>query len=465
MRLCQSGLLSALLWVMVGTPAGAVDLKSISNIIIMVMENRSYDNLFGEFENGDGLKPETGVGSQVDMAGIALEHLTGPQDYHVFDCLRHPHCNSQFLFDIVFDESLKGPFEIDQIKGPEDMVTLRDAQTHDLVHRFYTSKAQIDDGKNDLFATYSNAHGLAMGHYSAAAMKDSELWKLAKENKLLDKFFMGAFEGSFLNHIYLICACIPVDENPALLPSRFDKNGRLEGSADTRWEDNVKVADGQGDFIVNSVQSRLFNDPGGTDKLIKAQTMVTIGDRLSDKGIGWGWYSGGLEMAMKPGLTKDDPDYKTLLDAQFQWHHHPFLFFKRFDPATEEGRRARREHIHDVGDFDLQIKEGTLPPVAFYKPEGLLNQHPEYTTLRPADDEIKRVVTMLEDSPLKNGYALIIIYDENDGFWDHVPPPSMAKDGPRADFFGPGTRIPASSCRRSRVRGTSTRRHSRRRQS
>jgi acid phosphatase len=283
-----------------------------------------------------------------------------------------------------------------------------------------------------------------MGHYSAAAMKDSKLWKLAKENKLLDNFFMGAFGGSFLNHIYLICACIPVDERPDLPRSQFDDKGHLRGDADTRWEDNEKVADGQGDFIVNSVQSLLFHDPDpGKDKLIKAQTMLTIGDRLSDKGIDWGWYSGGLDMAMKPGLTKGDPDHKTLRAAQFQWHHHPFLFFQRFDPATEQGRRARREHIHDVGDFDLQIKEGTLPPVAFYKPEGLLNQHPEYTTLRPADDEMERVVELLEASPLKNGYALIIIWDENGGFWDHVPPPSMARDGPRADFFGPGSRIPA----------------------
>jgi phospholipase C len=32
--------------------------------------------------------------------------------------------------------------------------------------------------------------------------------------------------------------------------------------------------------------------------------------------------------------------------------------------------------------------------------------------------------------------AIIIAYDENGGFWDHVPPP-------KGDRWGPGTRIPA----------------------
>ena len=35
------------------------------------------------------------------------------------------------------------------------------------------------------------------------------LWKLARQYTLADNFFMGAFGGSFLNHQYLVCACVP----------------------------------------------------------------------------------------------------------------------------------------------------------------------------------------------------------------------------------------------------------------
>ena len=43
---------------------------------------------------------------------------------------------------------------------------------------------------------------------------------------------------------------------------------------------------------------------------------------------------------------------------------------------------------------------------------------------------------------MKGSYAVVITYDENGGFWDHVAPPSGAKAGARADFFGPGSRVP-----------------------
>jgi phospholipase C len=50
---------------------------------------------------------------------------------------------------------------------------------------------------------------------------------------------------------------------------------------------------------------------------------------------------------------------------------------------------------------------------------------------------------MLENSPIRNSYALVVTYDENGGFFDHVSPPAGTAAGARADVFGPGTRIPA----------------------
>jgi acid phosphatase len=45
----------------------------------------------------------------------------------------------------------------------------------------------------------------------------------------------------------------------------------------------------------------------------------------------------------------------------------------------------------------------------------------------------------LKQSPQWNEMAVIVTYDENGGFWDHVPPPQGPGWG---DRFGPGTRIP-----------------------
>ena len=72
----------------------------------------------------------------------------------------------------------------------------------------------------------------------------------------------------------------------------------------------------------------------------------------------------------------------------------------------------------------------------------MLNQHPGYANLVPGDEEVGRIVRLMEESPMKDSFAVVITYDENGGFWDHVAPPSGAKAGSRADFFGPGSRIP-----------------------
>jgi phospholipase C len=51
---------------------------------------------------------------------------------------------------------------------------------------------------------------------------------------------------------------------------------------------------------------------------------------------------------------------------------------------------------------------------------------------------VQRLVELMDRSPLKRSYGVIIAYDEFGGFFDHAAPPT----GRRADFFGPGTRIP-----------------------
>lgn len=74
--------------------------------------------------------------------------------------------------------------------------------------------------------------------------------------------------------------------------------------------------------------------------------------------------------------------------------------------------------------------------VAFYKPQGSLNQHPSYTDVESGDRHIADLLAKIKASPLWASTAIIIVYDENGGFWDHAPPP-------KGDRWGPGTRVPA----------------------
>jgi len=82
------------------------------------------------------------------------------------------------------------------------------------------------------------------------------------------------------------------------------------------------------------------------------------------------------------------------------------------------------------------IAEGNLPQVVFYKPTGILNQHPGYADILSGDEHVAELVAKIKASPLWNSTAIIVTYDENGGFWDHVTPP-------KGDRWGPGSRIPA----------------------
>ncbi len=80
--------------------------------------------------------------------------------------------------------------------------------TQDLWHRFYQNQMQINGGRNDQFVAWADSGGLVMGHYGNT-VNSLQLAKLAREYTLCDNFFMGAFGGSFLNHVFLIVGPLP----------------------------------------------------------------------------------------------------------------------------------------------------------------------------------------------------------------------------------------------------------------
>jgi len=76
-----------------------------------------------------------------------------------------------------------------------------------------------------------------------------------------------------------------------------------------------------------------------------------------------------------------------------------------------------------------------LPAVSFVKPAGIDNEHPNYTDVLTGEQHTIELINAVRNGPNWADTAIIVTYDENGGFWDHVPPP-------KADRWGPGTRIP-----------------------
>jgi len=411
-------------------------LSGVEHILVIYAENRSFDNLYGLFPGANGIANATPAQfTQVDRDGRVLATLP-------------PIWNGKAPSPDFPTDLPNRPFRID---APPINLPLS-VPTRDLVHRFYQNVEQINGGRNDRFVAASDAGALAMGYYDGSTLP---LWQWAKDYVLADNFFMGAFGGSFLNHFWLVCACTPEDrEAPAAWRIQLDERGWLK----TRAGSPASVLSGAPEFMdgevtpdgysVNTEQppwqpSRVpptrDGDPRATDPkrhTLPPQSQKTIGDTLSARGVTWAWYAGAWNAALQDGMQAPEAPRRIIATRAngapyFAPHHQPFNYFARFAPGTAD----RERHLKDYKDLLADIERGTLPQVAFYKPQGTLNQHPGYADVLSGDIHIAELVGLIKASTLWPSTAIIITYDENGGFWDHVPPPA-------GDRWGPGTRIP-----------------------
>ncbi len=417
-------------------------IASIETVVVIYAENHSFDNLYGSFPGADGLQNiTTGKFLQVDRDDSVLKELPP-----VWDGLTGKGANPT-VTQAQTEHLPNKPFAIDDPKG---FNTPLGVATHDLWHLFYQNQMQINGGRNNRFVAYADAGGLVMGHYDSSKLP---LWSVAQKYTLADNFFQGAFGGSFLNHFWLACACTPVypdaDKGPAKnLIAAVEPDGvtltLAPDSTKSALEGVPKfVRNGQISpdfFAINTMQppyqpSGNKPAPGGDARLadpnapttMPPQKDVTIGDLLSLKGVSWAWYAGAWQAALDGKNGAPVP--------VFQYHHQPFNYFARYAPGTE----ARSEHIRDGGlggvEFVKAIDAGTLPQVTFYKPQGNPNEHPGYTDTLSGDQHLAEVIAHLEKSPQWPHMLVIVTYDENGGFWDHVAPP-------KGDRWGPGSRVP-----------------------
>ncbi|CAN7413668.1 acid phosphatase [Trinickia sp. LjRoot230] len=432
---------------------GKPNLSAVRNIVVIYAENRSFDNLYGHFPGANGLQNlPAQQARQLDRDGTVLPTL--PPIWNGLTQRGVTPAVTQAMTTALPN----APFAIDD---PDGFNTSRQVATRDLWHRFYENQMQIDGGKNDKFAAWADSGGLTMGHY-AADTSTLPLWHVAQRYTLADNFFMSAFGGSFLNHQWLACACTPVyphaDQSPAAgLVSAVEPDGvTLKVAANSPRSalagppKFVNSSNLTPDFYaVNTMQppyqpsgnaSAAQGDPRLADPsnptTLPPQTQRHIGDALDDAHVSWAWYSGAWDAALA-AMNRKAVIYGPERSApNFQPHHQPFNYFADLAPGTEK----RAQHLLDGGvdgkKFIEAIDAGKLPQVAFYKPQGNLNEHPGYTDVESGDRHIAEVINHLERSPQWPHMVVVVAYDENGGFWDHVAPP-------KGDRFGPGTRIPA----------------------
>ncbi len=455
-------------------PTTAALRGKVKTIVVIYAENRSFDSLYGNFPGAHGLGDVIGVDGQPlpayfpqqDRDGSILPTL--PQTWGGV--------TAAGAKPVVTQAQSSGlpnaPFSIEHAFTAQSNVTLSTSVvTRDLAHRFFEHQMQIDGGKNDGYAAWNRCRRADHGPFR---LQSFGALRIGASVCIGRPVFQGAFGGSFLNHQYLICACAPeypyadtapakpsvavLDRNPQgsyqprLAVAKGSPASALEGPPKFVKNGNITPANYFGDgkfYAVNTMQPPYQpsgNPPAATDPegqyadpanktTLPPQNGPTIGDRLSDKNIGWTWYAGAWNAALADGQQPASKERKAIYAPEtpsgspdFQPHHQPFNYYARFDPKTKHEQRA--EHLKDYQALLGDISAGRLPPVVFYKPQGNLNQHPGYASAAEGDAHIADLVAKLQASPQWRGMVIVITYDEFGGAWDHVAPP-------QGDLLGP----------------------------
>ena len=371
----------------------------IDHLLIIYLENHTFDNLFGLFPGANGIEARGAAVPQVDRDGKPYRWL--PQTMIGYPYPPKP--------DPQFPKQLPNrPFPINRYVPLEKIVEMP-------VHRFYPNILQINGGKNDKFVSWGDSGALPMGYFDTTKLP---LYPYAREFVLADNWFTSSFGGSFLNHFWLVCACTGVSPNaPAKLVARpiLDGAGRVVGLD----KDGSVSPDG---YAVDHLEP--FSPPfqAGTpdDERVPPQTFVTIGDRLSDAGVSWAWYAEGWNDAVAghPAPT-------------FTPHQQPFIYFTRHAPGT----KARAEHLKDEKDLWQALRDGTLPAVAWYKPLDVDSDNAGEGSMLVAENRIVRMLDAVKASKVWPRTAIVISWDDYGGFFDHVSPPVI-------DRWGPSNRVP-----------------------
>jgi phospholipase C len=142
---------------------------------------------------------------------------------------------------------------------------------------------------------------------------------------------------------------------------------------------------------------------------------------LHRNGVSWAYY---VFKGTQPDTADDEematPHAKQDFKTPGIWNPLPY-----FNTVQEDGELG---NIQDLGKFFLAAQSGTLPAVSWICPKGPVSEHP--TALVSAGQAyVTSLVNAIMQGPSWNSTAIFLAWDDWGGFYDHVAPPVVDKNG------------------------------------
>jgi phospholipase C len=423
----------------------------IRHVVVIFQENASFDHYFGTYPtspNPAGEPPFTPFNATPTINGLSANQPTS-------NVLNPPDVGALFTNNL----NAVAPFRLDRVN----------AVTCDQDHNYSDEQKAVDGGLSDRFALAegtggtsavglacqdakgNNIPGFAMGYFDGNTV--TGLWNYAQYFAMSDNSFGTQFGPSTPGAINLISG---------------QTHGVVAGATNTaNLSPGALLPDGNGSFtLINDVDSGLddcgnlhvnvaFTDPKFSH--------TNVGDLLNAQGITWGWFGGGftptvpatgtsravcgsttighLAAPIPPGATAAQINIPI---SNYNAHHSPFQYYAstvnahHLPPTSTAaiGFTDQANHQYDLSAFFTALAAGNMPAVSYLKAQNFQDGHPGVGESDPLSEQVFLVNTInaIQQSPFWEDTAIIIAWDDSDGWYDHVNGPIVNASNSTADF-------------------------------
>ncbi len=306
----------------------------------------------------------------------------------------------------------------------------KQALTSDQDHDYTAEQIAFDKGAMDLFpyslgvpdsmsllnstggAAIDATNGLTMGYYDGNTV--TALWNYAQRYALNDHAFTTNFGPSTPGAINLV-------------------SGQTNGAVSTPPGASSLVSDGSGGFTLVGDSDPTGDICSGGGNTVQ-MTGPNIGTMLTAAKITWGFFAGGFDLTQvnvngSTGCGRNTTSAISGMNrGDYVPHHEPFQYYaatanpnhKRPSTVMSIGSDDQSNHQYDLHDFTDTLAVGNMPAVSFLKAIATQDGHAGYSD--PLDEQafLVNTINTIQQSSFWSSTAIIILYDDSDGWYDHA---------------------------------------------
>jgi phospholipase C len=386
----------------------------IKHLVVIFQENVSFDHYFGTYPKALNPPGQPRFTPKHDTSAV-----NGYTDGLLF--------NNPNALNTVNGNGAANPFRLDRSQ----------AATADQDHDYTPEQQAFHGGLMDSFPKYTGTpgpppngqmtNGLVMGYYDGNTV--TALWNYAQRFAISDNSYDTNFGPSTPGAINLI-------------------SGQTNGVIDQVNASADIVADGGSGFTLVSDADPVGDVCSTTSGALVAFSGMNVGDLLTAAGVSWGFFEGGFDLSVKnsngtTGCARSTTSTVTMsAKADYIPHHQPFQYYastanpkhiRPTSPSTVGINGDTANHQYDTHDFYDAVTAGNFPAVSFLKAPGYQDGHAGYSD--PLDEQtfVVNVINFLQQQKDWANTAVIIAYDDSDGWYDHQMSPIVNQSATAMD--------------------------------